>query len=505
MENNILILIKIISALYLNSLSEDKNETMHEEIEELLKGITTSNRAVAGLGTDDMVVEGLRDTVDWMLYNKDVGYSKQDLSQRLAINLQGSNEYIVIVDKLLSDEVIVHELSGRVSGIMNELRHNKTKSKLKKMVLVANAKLNFSGDYINTKEFVNDFITELSEIQSKSTSVSKSLIGKVNFDNDEDLEDALAKTIELTDNTGILNTGFIGLNKALGGYGIPRGAAINFAALSYNYKSGILADLFVNIPHYNIPWMWDASKRPLILNLTFENTLAQTLLIIYEKLYEIKTGKKCVMGKVDTAQARALIKEHTQVNGYSCHIEHYDPNNFSIYDIFELINDLLYAGYEIHAIICDYLSQVAPNTFGDRLDTKIAKTFEMIRNFCTPKGITFITAHQLSTEAQKYAKEYPTQMTRWAIGGGKYMDCQSLHTKLDIEVIQHIIQHIDGKSYLDIARGKHRCGGHNTPMAHRHFYLPFDEIGGIIPDYGKADRTLYSLPKVLDATVNWDE
>ena len=186
-------------------------------------------------------------------------------------------------------------------------------------------------------------------------------------------------------------------------------------------------------------------------------------------------------------------------------MEHYDPAAFCVYDLITILNKYLDSGFEIHGCFTDYLTLIADNTFGERTDSKIQKTYEMVRNFCYPKGITFFTGSQLSTEAGTLAREHPSTLTQKVSVGGWYKDCKSLHTKLDIELFLHIHHHIDGFSYLMVSKGKHR--GAIVPHKLKHFMYKFEAIGGIIPDYGEAPRALYNLPKVIDSSnlVEWEE
>lgn len=501
MDNTILILIKIITALYFNDKSEDKNNQIYEEIEIMLSEIKLDLRAGVGIGTEESAIESLRFTAEWMVYNKEGGYNRADILQRLSVNLQGNNEYILIAKEAIDENITAIDARARVVSIMQELRYNKTRVKLKTTILRANAKLNFSGDYIEVGHFVNELMSELTEVHSKSVTTNSGLVGKVDFTNDESIEAALTKGVELADETGKLNTGFQGLNKACGGFGPPRGALVNFGGLTHHYKSGILKDMLLNLPVYNDPWMWDNTKKPMIFGISFENTIDQDIKILYQKLYECKFNLPCDIAKIDIKEATLFVKEHFQQRGYTVHMEHYDPNNFSIYDLFDILNKLIDAGYEIHATICDYLGQIAHNTFGDRVDSKIQKTFEMVRNFCYPKGITFFTAHQLSTAAQKLAAENSAGFTKKVNSGGWYMDCQSLHTKLDIEFVLHKHKHIDGEAYLMFGRGKDRFNN-NTPESHQHFMMKFEPIGGIRPDVYTASSALYALPKVIDSATD---
>ena len=507
MENTILILIKIITALFLNDKAGDNNTEIFDELKNILSEVKIDPRAGQGLGSEESIIESLRNTAEWMLYNRNGSYNKADVIQRLNVNFQANNDYIVIAKESIDDTILGDDARNRVNGIMQELKYSKKKNKLKKLVSQYNAKLNFGGDYIEVPTCVNELMTELSEIHSgDGTSTVNGLISKVDFTDPEQIKKALESGLSKVSYEGCLNTGLIGLNKAMGGFGIARGELVNFGGLTHHYKSGILLDLSNNIPTFNDPWMINPAKKPLILRISFENTTDLDTKILYQNAIERETKKECKLENIILSDASEYLTQKLQSRGYTFHLEHYDPDTFNIYDLFNILNNYMYQGYEIHAVILDYLSCIAPNTFGDRLDIKIQKTYEMARNFCNPKGIACITAHQLSTEAQTESRNNSAGFTRRVCTGGWYMDCKSLHTKLDLEMLMHIHQHVDGKAYLMFSRGKHRNHS-TTPQSHRHFMYPFSDIGGIGTDYGFDSRAMYSLPSVVSAgndNIDWD-
>lgn len=490
-------------ALYYNDLSGDKNTAIYEELESILKYIKVDNRSSDTLGTDNSVVESLRNTAEWMIYNKEGNYDLDNLVQRLSINFQTNNEYIVIVKEGLKKEIDKTEASNKVLNILNELRHEKKKDRLKRLIAMANADINFGSAYVDVHSYISRLTAELEDMQSVETEELSGYVGKIDFTDDNSIEEALSKAIELTKEEGGLNTGFKGFNDAVGGR-VKRGLYVNFGALTYCYKSGILLDLTLNVPAFTDPWMFDVTKKPLILRISFENTIDQDIIILYKRLYEMKTGKKYSGTKVHIDKARTMLKEHFQQKGYCVSIENYNPNDFSIYDLFSLLNKYISAGYEIHAVVCDYSALIAPNTPGDSLELKLQKTAEIIRNYCYPKGITFFTAHQLSTQAQDLARENHTTFVSKVRTGGWYMSCRALHTKFDLEIILHVFTHIDGNKYLMVSKGKHRLG-ESIPEKYCTFIYKFEEIGGIPVDAEFDEpKVLYSLPKSTDINVAED-
>ena len=498
-ENHILTLIKVISALYFENIASDSGAHVVEEVQQIMGNIKLSNNN-QGLGSEEAAVEALRYTADWMLgecESGDVKFSRDNILQRMTVNLHCENEYIETAKQYLDDKITPADARNRITEIMSELRFDKKQNKFKTIIAKANTQVNFNTDFLDTGTYVKTLLGELEDLNASNDGESPGFIGRINFDKPKEIEAVLKRTTESYSTEGILNTGMQGLNKSTGVGGFRRGEFVNFGATTHNYKSGALIDLALFIPMYNDPWMVDPDKKPLILRISFENTMEQDIGIMYKKLHEIKYQEKCDIADINTLKAAKYLAKHFGQRGYHFQLETFDPNSFCIYDLFDVINKYLEMGYEIHAISCDYLSLFAHNTIGDRTDSKISKTYEMARNFCNPKGITFITAHQLSTEALTLQRDNTTSFTKKVSTGGWYENCKSLHTKLDLEYITGIHNHQDGNRYLFYSRGKHR-GGESTPLTHCHFIRKFEEFGGIVPDVDNEDLTLYKLPGIID-------
>lgn len=499
MTNDILTLIKIITALYFESLADDDAPYVFDEIRQVLSEIKVEGRGNLVLGSEEAAVESLRYTAEWLLnnQNEDIKYSRQNIIQRLRVNVHGDNEYIAIAEDTLDIEITSIDARKRVEEILQELRYEKRQKKLRQIFTKANRDLNFGADYIDTNSFLSEIRGQLDEMGKVSSGEAAGFVGRINFNNPEEIAEVLQSTADSTSPEGVLNTGLQGLNRATGVGGFIRGQLVNFGALTHHYKSGILIDEALYIPMFNDPHMWDETKKPLILRISFENTIEQDIGIMYTKLHQLQKKEKIALCDINTLQAAQELTDHFGQRGYEFQLETYDPNDFDVYALFGVIQKYIDAGYEIHAISCDYLTMIAHNTVGDRTDQRIQKTYEMTRNFCYPKGITFLTAHQLSTEAQNLSRENSGTFTKKVCSGGWYMDCRSLHTKLDLEFVMHIHKHIDGNKYLMFSMGKNR-GSHSVLEKDKHFIYEFQEIGGIVHDVDGDDLSKASLPAIID-------
>lgn len=504
MTDDILKLMKIISLLYYNNKLEVKNISINEEAKEILDNIELPPACELGDNTIGSVNRGMLETATWLYYDNGKGLSLNSLMQRCAVNLEMDNEYIDSLRYCLEENLSNDEMEEKMQSLLSELRFEHKCANLRELVKKANYEISITLTGKSPVDRCRRLLTELEELVTTTSEDVPGCIGTVDFNEPNSVTASLERGLKLSTGEGLLDTGLVGLNRMFGG-GIQRGTLINFGGLSHMYKSGILIDLCMNLPFYNKPLLIDKKKKPLILRFTFENTVEQDTLIMYKKLYEIQNNKRCDINEVDIDKATETLVNYFASTGYEFKIESYDPSILSVHDLCARLGKFIDAGYEIHSVICDYLGLIAPLTFGDRLDTKITRTLEVVRTYCYPKGITFFNAHQLSTQAQHIYRDDKVGFASKVNTGGFYADCQSLHQKLDGEVVINIIKHKDGKSYLDMVRGKHRSG-ENTPEAHKRCLYQFQEFGGVIPDSGLKDASLSALPDIeVDAGYNWTD
>ena len=495
MDNEVLRLIKIITLLYLCGQSENKKDHIPEEIRKTLSHIKIDPRATQGVGSDENIIENLRDSAEWMLYAIDIKHSRDEILARLRINCRDNPEYMAIIEKTLMVEIIPERLDGRINSILGELRFLGKKDKVKKAIQLAHTKLNWSGEFIDMKPFLNDVISELSAINTgMEVEELPGLVGMVDFGDVTEISKALEKGVALNSPEGILNTGLIGLNEALGGYGIIRGWMYNVGAISFGYKTGHLLDLALNIPRFNIPWLWNPVKKPMIVRISVETTIDQDTKMLFQRAWWQLNGVKIPLNKIDIDVASAFLKDFFESKGYKFVLLHFNPNIFTVFDLIKVLDSFEAKGYEIHLCDFDYATKIAKHTPAPRDDIKLSLTYDIMRSYCYPKGITMATGAQLNSDARAIAQGNPSSCTKTFASGSMYENSKSIYSELDVEILSHVYKHPNGKSYWCASRGKHRDHDY-TPLSKRDFYYEF-EAGGIRPDFGETSRALYKLPNL---------
>ena len=489
--------------LYLESHTDDQSLHVEELAQTTLTGIEVGNTTF-DVGTEDAALVALMYTAEWMLVNLSKGYNRKSIIQRLKVNLHCENTYIELVIESLPEEITSDDARIAVNEIIGELRHESRRDSLKSLIATANRDINFNGKRVDQNKFVSELSQSMDELNITGEDVEQpGHVGTVLFSELGELEAALKKGTETISPEYVLDTGFSGMNDQTGINGIPRGALVNVGGLTHHYKSGMLIDLALNIANYNRPWLWDQERKPLILRISFENTIEQDITLIYKKVYELKYKLPYDEIELNIPQAAIEIQQHFSENGYFSAVENYNPNSFDIYALFNVLDKYHAAGYEIHAVLCDYLPLIAHNTMADNTELRIQRTYEMIRNYCYPKGIAFITGQQLSTEALGIYREVPIKFLATVRVGNYYQNCKAMSQKLDLEFLTTVLDYSDGHKYLGVAIGKNRyCT--SVADSSKIYWQRFERIGGIIPDVNDSPRFLAKLPNSFDVNEQAD-
>lgn len=506
MENPNVVLIKAITALYINRILPEKTSRPIHVAEDILDNMRLPQHG-HGEGGDADIAQALKITLEWLLSVKDgIPVSLIDLKERVRLNCAHSLEYLESIDNLLSDldKYEPHVLEERVVGLCEELDYSLNKIMLGHTIASIHKSLNYSNKAIDMDEVFDKLNTSIRDYESKSSGAARAHAGEVDFDNPKSIEETFLRAKESLSTKGLLRSGLQGLNKGLGVGGFVRGLFYNFGALTHNYKTGILLNACRWLPMYNEPYLFNENKKPLILRISFENKPEQDLPELFKSLYEAEFKIKVDKAAIDPVMAAKYIKEKLEQNGFHFKMVCYDPNEMSVWDLIDVLKYYESEGYEIQACIVDYLELITKGGNSNmRSDEKIQFAIETLRNHCFAHNITCLNAHQLSTEAQNLAREGTANFAVKVSSGGWYMNCKSLHTKLDGEVLMHILKRGERK-YLTFAIGKNRTD-HEVPEYAKSFAYEFHEFGGIVDDVlDEKSKAIYKWSDVESATDETD-
>lgn len=396
----------------------------------------------------------------------------------------------------------------RITSYRNTLNSYLSDEKVKAIVKECSQKIIFNnGSGVDVPAIINELATRVDPyIRARADERHPAEMGYIDFGDLDNLEEIFdeAKTILSPD--GAFRTGWKGLNRMLGKLGaLKRGEFIIGGALQHQYKTGVALSLFSHVCLFNKPYMRDTNKKPLILFITLENELPDNLLQLYEYIFENETGIKVDRTAISKREASEYVSARLKENGFEPRMHRFDPTDFTISGLIQFLDNYQAKGYEIQYLCVDYLNML-PKT---GLDAKVAGDdirllFRRLRNYTAPRGITFFSPHQLSSDALQLTRENVEDFVKLVANKGYYDGCRRLGQEPDLEIFFHIVK-LKGKSYLTVQRGKHR----NTVTSDKYQYvvLPFEpnEIGGIRWDVDKEENNYLDALPNLHESVNGED
>lgn len=490
-----LLLIKCITLLYRES-ELDHSSGSGDLCKSVIETIKIPETSVS-MQSGREVVLGLRSTVHWMLDHTEKKYDRTQLLQRVRINTKDDTYlYNAVTDGIapLNDE---EEIKQQILSYRKNLQDHLNSQQINSIVAKAFHRINiFSDEKADYQKLVRELYDQLEPythniVETKHPSV----VDTVDFEDDEGMVELLNRSKEELSTDGVLQVGWQGINRMLGRTrGIRRGEMVLVGALQHNFKTGFTLNLFKHLALYNTPYMRDPAKKPLLLHVSLENELTTNILWLYANLVENETGEACDVSTVDVKEAAAYVKKAMRVNGYHINMMRVDPNQHTYHDFADMVLKFEAEGYEVHAIVCDYLAMMNKGGL-DRsgpTGSEIRDLFRRVRNFCAPRGIAFITPHQLSTEAKMLTRQGVDNFVQEIANKGYYDSSRTIDQEVDLEIMIHIEKVAGIGSYLTVQRGKHR-GVQITPEEDLYCVLPFKDIGGILDDVNGPDTSMQSV------------
>lgn len=495
-----LLLVKVITLLYKESLLGDATTQSSALVKTIIGTIKFPEN---GLDFDRSreAMQSLRATALWMCENPpDHQYDRTALLQRIRVNV-GDDEGLYYAFEqgieVVEDKDI---LKKQCLDLRFELRHYIDQSKIKEILKRASQQAMFNPEAIDWKTFVRDIHAQLEPYTgSGAEDRLEGMVEEVDVSNFAAMTDLIARAQAETASEGILRLGWQGINRMTGDHlGLRRGETVVVGALQHNFKTGFVRNIFKQVALYNTPWMRDPTKKPCLVYISVEDDLQQAVLWFYANLKENETGEECdlsyfnvedpVEKKRRMDEATRYIHERLTVNGYDIKMYRFNPSDMSFHTYFDLITRLEAEGFEIHLTVFDYLNMISkrgcldgPAGFATR------DLFRRMRNFTSPRGITFVTPAQLSTEAKGLVRQGVEDFVKEIANKGYYDSCRTIDQEVDLEIYIHIVK-VNGESFLTVQRGKHRKVK-ITPEKDLYCVLPFSPVGGIRDDLNGRDSS----------------
>lgn len=343
--------------------------------------------------------------------------------------------------------------------------------------------------------FVNNLVSDLeSHTRSMNKGQKEFMLNVINMSDPTGIREVLEKAKEDNEGSGGFRTGWQAVNRMLGASeNFRRGMFCLVGALTHCYKSGFCHDLFRHFCIYNTPTLNDPNKKPLLIYYSAENRAEEDLIRMYVALKENETGVAVNINTIDLDEASEYVSMRLQERGFSVIMARIDPGSFGHNELMNEVLEYEAQGYEVQAVIMDYLALTKKTGLGSSGMTgeDVRMQMQKVRVFMSARDILFITPHQLSQQAMDKKREGVMNFLGEVAGKNYWDGSKRIANEADLEIFLDRVKR-DNKYYLHVHRGKHRTVK-ATPSDDLEFYLPFAEIGYIPEDIETEDRSLKTL------------
>lgn len=484
-----LLLVKCVTLLYRESLIPGQSENSGSLVRTALEGMQIKDDGLTLSKTNEILIS-LKATALEMCSNPiDHEYEKSELLQRLQMNCGEDSLMYQSFVQGIEPEMSEASLKRTVINIRKSIQIHFREDKVDEIISAASSEFRFKRDKIkDLGAWVSELRTKLETFEQGVNTKDPAVVDSVSMEDSEAVQRIFASVKDEDDGTTVLKTGWQGINRALNGGFRESDTLCLFGALEHNYKTGMSLTIFKQIAIHNTPTVKVPGKKPLLLRITFEDSIKMNFKYLYKNLKENETGKICTTDGVTDVEMAQYVQDQLSKNGWVVHLMEVNPHMWSYKDICNKIISLEAEGYEVKVCMVDYLNKV-PTTYCDQgpMGTDIRNQFERVKAFMASRRIIFMTPHQLSVVARQRVRDGVPDFVQTLPGAGLWAGCSQLSQISDAELFFHISK-LNRTAYIEYQRGKHRQVG-ITPDEDLYGAIQFVKNGVVLDDIGLADST----------------
>lgn len=253
------------------------------------------------------------------------------------------------------------------------------------------------GEYKTFKKLDEDLFKLASKIDSvRKETRDTGAVSQFSLDGEE-FENSVENVVnDLKDRNKIFKTGVMRLNTFLSpGYMGKR--LYTYIALPGGGKSTVLLKSAVDIKKYNKEVVAeDPTKRPAVLYITLENGLAETV----ERLFNMVASDDDIRNYTPKQVMKKLREDGelkcTDKDNIDIIIQYRGFEDITTEDLYGIIDDLSDDGYEVIALILDYMKLIKPKTKSANMKEALRNISIELKIIANYYNIPVITAHQLN-------------------------------------------------------------------------------------------------------------
>ena len=471
MDKNIkLVALRIITLMYVDAALHLFTANT-DKCKKLLNYVKVPE-VVLGMDTDRSTILLLKDLAEWMLALMELNESIPTIDFKMRLDQVAQHE--PWIKEVMGDVIAlkengnVEELTETQKTIGRELFNTLATLELEDVIRGLYKTAIFDNGVNNSHDFAVKAIEKLSPFLAVNETLgSGNSQGTVSTMNRgaaiTTIKAVMAKDDQKRNGNMVLKTGYQCINDMLRG-GPRMGEFIVNIAMRFNFKSGLLVNIFRQLPKYNPPFPCEDGRKPTLVFITFEADLSALLFMLYAGIVENVTRAPLTHDELtlpndDKAE---IIYRYFDDLGWNVVLHHQNPLSWSYEHLFNFTEKLEKEGCRIVGLFGDYLYQI-PKTGcqTSQIIGEDTKTFyTRVRGYYKGRDTLVWTPHQMSVKARSVMDYNTGLLVENVVGKGMLEGCGSIDNCVDVEIYQHKeTDRRTGMDALSLLRGKHKLEG----------------------------------------------
>ena len=420
----------------------------------------------------------------------DVEYDKISILKQIKLESTQNKAFYESIVEYLAEEELPEEIEQRIAmlnkqlgSLYFQLRNALSTITLRQTMGKAFGALNGTERHTDLVTCLDNLKTEIASYSSRSHSKIPSLVSSVNTGTPTHFVQIFDSIAEKAAGGG-LQTGWKSINRMMGVMGGLSEEMWLMPALPFNCKSLFSLCMNISVPIFNSPEHAmrnvKGTRQPIILDLSLENEMDVNIATAFQMVYGHFEKEKPDMEGMDREAMSSYFCSKIERNGWRYEFQKHTNDNFRVHYIQDIINDLEQQGYHVVGVRADYLGTINKSGHGNGIaGSDIKEIYRIARNIQIVKNKGYILGpHQISPEGKRLRAIDEAAFIKTLPGRGLYDTCSSLDNEADAEMFfgKRVIE---GRSYLEVQRGKHRTIV-DTPEKHHYTVIPFSDVG-ILP------------------------
>lgn len=502
-----LLLVQAIALLFWESKLENEGLNSKEIVLNLIKEMPAIEN-MAGTDEDRDNLLGLRNIALWLANSTEV-ISQDNLLSKIKLSIKKDPELKEDATDYLSGELSKEAILERVQGLQNDLKsYNRKKHFLEDIKkLAARTIYNYTGS-LDIPKISKETIALLEDYATynEGDEQDPAINENASLDNLDEMMKIFAKVQDDVNPESVMRTGWQGFNRMCGEVGgLRRGNMYVVGAMPYNGKSLVSMQLATHVGRFNKPFMYDMTKKPMIVHFSTENDMQTNFKFLFRMLWEEEFQRECNLLEFEPEYMANYLKEKLEANGYNYRFYYLNSGEANYRKVIEILMQHEAEGYEIHLAVVDYLAMLDYTDLpGGNEAAQIQYLFNRLRSFCNPRGIAVVVPHQVSVEAVIYKRQGSDDFVKQIAGKRFWAKCKSIDMEVDMEIVLNIETDSQKNKWMAFGRGKDRSSA-STPLDDQFFFLPFSKYGALVPDINGKDSSKRQIRETvgIETATDW--